>query len=142
MDEMPFDSWQSQGTTLGLLSLPNALSSAPIARDRVRAIAAGWHPPLDSDAAELVTAEMVTNAVKYSDRTISVKFSVFEDGTSLLIEVFDWNPLIPEQPAEAAEFAEGGRGLAIVHEFTSGHGAYPAAGGKVMWAVLGPQAFD
>jgi anti-sigma regulatory factor (Ser/Thr protein kinase) len=108
---------------------------------------------LISDA-ELVTSELVTNAVNATGTTnprprwselhdlglIRVRLVVTTD--SLVIEVWDRdpNPPIPQQPEQADE---AGRGLLIVGALCRRwHYFFPESGGKAVWAELVIPAHD
>jgi anti-sigma regulatory factor (Ser/Thr protein kinase) len=133
-----------------------ALPTAPgTARARVRAAAAAWQ--LDDDVAEageLVTSELVTNAVQASNdqagrplyvdgRLPLIWLRLLSDGTRLIIEVWDTASGYP-QPRPAVEDATDGRGLHLVNHLTGRQwGWQPAHGGyatKCVWAELAPGA--
>lgn len=102
-----------------------------------------------AETAELVTSELVTNAVKQTGRAdgpptpgpteqvavISVWVHVV--GVVLRIEVWD-NDTTPPQKREQRPDAENGRGLFLVEALSKRWGAYtPNVGGKVVWAEVG-----
>jgi anti-sigma regulatory factor (Ser/Thr protein kinase) len=92
--------------------------------------------PVDSDAVELVVGELVANAVVHAHSSFVVALC-WED-PSFTIEITDADPKMPELRTPAPE-GTGGRGLMIVSHLVSGFGARrSSAGGKTVWAVIGP----
>ena len=104
--------------------------------------------------AELVTSELVTNAVNATGTTnptprwselhnlalIKVRLVVTTD--SLVIEVWDRDPS-PPAPKEVAEADEAGRGLLIVGALCRRWNYfYPESGGKAVWGELVIPAHD
>jgi anti-sigma regulatory factor (Ser/Thr protein kinase) len=83
--------------------------------------------------AELLTSELVTNAVVHapSDLTVSVAVA---DGTAE-IGVTDASP-VPPTPRWAASSAEGGRGLRLVDRVASEWGVAYIGAGKQVWCRL------
>lgn len=92
-----------------------------------------WHlPPQAVDVAELVTAELVGNAVRHARTRIDV--TVSRSPGRLHIAVRD---LVPAQIRRTC--STGGRGLLIVASVTTHWGFTPAPGagpGKIVWAVV------
>jgi MoaA/NifB/PqqE/SkfB family radical SAM enzyme/anti-sigma regulatory factor (Ser/Thr protein kinase) len=113
-------------------------------RGHVRATLASWGLGEYTDQAEIVTGELVANAVQASAAAqasgeapgISVSLTAREH--SLLIEVWDRAPGVPVLRA-AGSSDESGRGLAIVNDLTDGRwGSHPGVSGrtKCVWAEL------
>jgi anti-sigma regulatory factor (Ser/Thr protein kinase) len=119
---------------LTLASLPSAPSYG---RLLVQHQLSAWGIAHIIEEAQLVTSELLTNAVQASadPATIQLRLALAE-GTSLLIEVRDGNPAPPVLKAAAGDH-EGGRGLMIVDALCARWGYYyPARHGKAVWAEL------
>lgn len=109
------------------------------------------------DAVELVTAEIVGNAVKHGEGLVVLTLGtspafislltgepVVQRGPVLAVAVTDGGPTRP-RPREAGDDAESGRGLALVDALSlnwgvtvvaSRNGAQPGGAGKTTWALL------
>jgi anti-sigma regulatory factor (Ser/Thr protein kinase) len=129
--ECPQADWSAE---LTLASLPDAPRYGRLLVQRhLRA----WGIAHMIDEVQLVTSELLTNAVKASTEltTIQLRLAV-TGGTSLVIEVRDRNPEPPVRK-DAAGDHEGGRGLMIVDALCERWGYYqPAHGSKAVWAEL------
>ncbi|NEA56401.1 ATP-binding protein [Streptomyces sp. SID13666] len=140
-----------QPSSLQLAALPTAVVCS---RMFIRHVLRCWELPDLVDAAELVTSELVTNAVKatgvikpnpsWTDLEkvplINVRITAHGDGVSIQIwDVSLERPLQPEAGTDGE--TEGGRGLFIVRCIARkiGH-FYPRSGGKVVWAELALEA--
>ena len=87
---------------------------------------------LVSDA-ELLTSELVTNAVLHARGDVTVTVAVAEGVAE--IGVSDRSSDLPEQQARTWQ-AEGGRGLRLVDLVALEWGVVPVAGGKQIWFRL------
>jgi histidine kinase-like protein len=122
-----------------------ALPTAPgMARGCVQATLAGWRLSKFADVAELITSELVANAVVASagvpggPGALVIRVCLITDGNVLTVEVWDQAPGVPVL-LEADGFAESGRGLRIIDTLTGGAwGCQPAIGqpGKCVWAEI------
>ncbi|TDD75097.1 ATP-binding protein [Actinomadura rubrisoli] len=114
-----------------VLSLRPVDTAVRAARDGVRAAMEGWDRPDPNGDLELITSELVTNAIRYAERITLVLY--LPDDMTAMVEVWDDNP---EGPAEivASPQAEGGRGLQLVGALSSSWGWRPTGAGKVTWA--------
>jgi anti-sigma regulatory factor (Ser/Thr protein kinase) len=122
--------WPPQ-TSLELLALPTAV---PCARGHVRAVAREWGLADLAGTAELLTSELVTNAVRASATTSdTVRLWVTFDQASILIHVWDSSDSMPIRQ-DVRPDQESGRGLLLVQALASGWGTYRESGGKVVWA--------
>ncbi len=125
-----------------IFTLPDDPVSAGAARRLLRTIAeevggAGW-----LDAAELACTEVITNVVLHAHTPIEL--TVECDANGVLVEVRDFNPVLPVQ-RQYDEAATTGRGLALVAAMTSDHGIRDVGpDGKTVWfrvdaSVTGPR---
>ncbi|MFF3765727.1 ATP-binding protein [Streptomyces sp. NPDC001922] len=103
------------------------------ARHRILDTARRWIQltPELADAVELVTSELLTNAVVHAGGLISV--GLFAEHGRLLVEVFDGCPAGP-RPRAATGVDETGRGLELVALLSAQCGWEPTPRGKKVWA--------
>jgi len=121
-----------------------ATPEAPrLARHRVSSACEGLDDEVRS-VAELLTSELVTNALRHpprdeSDPGVDIEVSVHRTDRALRVEVHDHDsrPLPQVEPPDAA--SEGGMGLYLVEELAAAWGAHPLASGagKVVWFEIG-----
>ncbi len=110
-----------------------------------------WDLPELADTAELLVSELVTNAVKATQDLGSspdpgpapepepppiLLWLTSEQQGSVLIRVWDNSSQMPVCQ-DAAPYAEGGRGVALVAALANDWGAYRKLLGKVTWCMLG-----
>jgi anti-sigma regulatory factor (Ser/Thr protein kinase) len=133
--------WPLQ-THLSLGAQPSAVSCA---RGHVRSVALEWGLPGLADIAELLVSELVTNAVRASDRlriradlaiVPVVRIWLVSDRASIVIHVWDGSDEMPARKDVSVE-DESGRGLLLVESLGKDWGAYREASGKVVWVVIG-----
>jgi anti-sigma regulatory factor (Ser/Thr protein kinase) len=118
-------------THLELAAMPSAV---PCARGHVRAVAREWGLADLANTAELVTSELVTNAVRASPTTSDpVRLWVTSDQASIVIHVWDSSDSMPVRQHASPE-QESGRGLLLVETLGSAWGTYRESAGKVVWA--------
>ncbi|MFF0741337.1 SpoIIE family protein phosphatase [Streptomyces sp. NPDC004111] len=86
-----------------------------------------------SESVELLVSEVVTNAVRYAERPVTLRLLRTD---VLRCEVGDDSPQLPRQ-RRARETDEGGRGLFLVNRLTRKWGATRLSSGKVVWFELG-----
>ncbi|MFC4034946.1 ATP-binding protein [Streptomyces polygonati] len=124
--------------------------AVPLARAVIRDLLAepGRDEALDADTAELLTAEVVTNAVEHTPGgPIELIVALLAHGCQ--VEVHDpgrevpdgFARLIPAQavapdevPVEA--LAEGGRGLLLIRMLSASSGCRLTGSGKAVWFIL------
>jgi len=106
--------------------------SPRLVRRLVRRLLIKWELAETAETAALLASELVTNAIRYASRPISVRL-MFTD--SLLCEVQDDDPHLPvlgdPRPTE-----EGGRGILLVSRLASRWGVSRVTIGKVVWFEL------
>ncbi|MEZ7002149.1 ATP-binding protein [Streptomyces sp. AD55] len=106
------------------------------ARHRVSAVVRAYGGPPDDDLffrLELVTSELLTNALLHAGGPLSVEVTPAED--HVVVGVRDTSPVVPG-PSPAETDGEHGRGLALVEALSLFQGAERTADGKRCWAVL------
>ncbi|NBM16591.1 SpoIIE family protein phosphatase [Streptomyces sp. GC420] len=103
------------------------------ARRLARRALARWDLEDLTDSVELLISEVVTNAVRYAERPITLRLLRTE---TLRCEVGDDVPQLPRlRQARATD--EGGRGLFLVNKVARRWGATRLSTGKVVWFELG-----
>ncbi|MFE2284123.1 SpoIIE family protein phosphatase [Streptomyces sp. NPDC059443] len=85
------------------------------------------------DSLELLVSEVVTNAVRYAERPVTLRLLKTD---VLRCEVGDDSPQLPRQ-RRARDDDEGGRGLFLVNRMARRWGATRLSSGKVVWFELG-----
>ncbi|NGN66965.1 SpoIIE family protein phosphatase [Streptomyces sp. A7024] len=103
--------------------------SAREARKLAREALAGWGLSDLEDAVELLVSEVVTNAVRYAQRPVTLRM-VHTD--RLRCEVVDDVPQLPRM-RRAGPADEGGRGMYLVNRVAQRWGAERLSAGKVVW---------
>ncbi|MEU5218875.1 ATP-binding SpoIIE family protein phosphatase [Streptomyces sp. NPDC020807] len=103
------------------------------ARRLARRALARWDLEELTDSVELLISEVVTNAVRYAERPVTLRLLRTD---VLRCEVGDDSPQLPRQ-RRARDTDEGGRGLFLVNRLARRWGATRLSGGKVVWFELG-----
>ncbi|WNI18459.1 ATP-binding protein [Actinacidiphila sp. ITFR-21] len=132
------------------IPLPHSPAAVPLARETIRDILVGLGQAdgPETDTAELLTAEVVTNAVEHTPGgPIELSVELLPQGFQ--VEVHDpgqevpdgFTRLIPVQSAvpgdvPLAELAEGGRGLLLVRALSVSSGCRLTGTGKAVWFTL------
>ncbi|MCX3062039.1 SpoIIE family protein phosphatase [Streptomyces sp. GXMU-J5] len=102
------------------------------ARRLARSALARWDLEDLTDSVELLVSEVVTNAVRYASRPVTLRLLRTD---VLRCEVGDDVPQLPRlRQARATD--EGGRGLYLVNRLTRRWGATRLSAGKVVWFEL------
>lgn len=120
---------------LGERWIPNRPECLGSVRRFVRDLAADWGvPPEAAETAELLTNELVTNAIKYGGPDAAViRISISRTGDLLCVDVHDANPATPRITI-AGDDDLSGRGLSIVALLAQDFGWTPQPdGGKTVW---------
>ncbi|WP_329063966.1 SpoIIE family protein phosphatase [Streptomyces sp. NBC_01429] len=102
------------------------------ARRLARRALARWDLEELSDSVELLISEVVTNAVRYAERPVTLRLLRTD---VLRCEVGDDSPQLPRQ-RRARDTDEGGRGLFLVNRLARRWGATRLSSGKVVWFEL------
>jgi two-component sensor histidine kinase len=119
------------------LTLPHTVTAVRTARRFVDGELSGWGVPVDPDArytAELLTSEIVTNALRYGAPPLRV--AVQRLGRSCLrVEVGDGTRRPPAR-LDPSPGHEGGRGILLLDQLATAWGYRPLGRGKVVWYEL------
>lgn len=135
--------------TVAQSDLPAVAETRRLLRESLRR----WGVPALTDTAELLTTELVTNALQHTPGGAVLTATLTEDpeappkrpvAARLRIEVHDSlarrpSPDTPRRAAAAAEAGDhgtSGRGLLLVQTLADAWGAHPRGSGKVVWFEL------
>lgn len=120
----------------GVLVVPSLPQSiARIRRYAVDACIACGHEA-DCDTVALLVSEVATNALIHGSGEVRVR--VLADGPVVRVEVTDGSPAVPVQ-REAGQYAEGGRGIALVDALAADWGTLSDDPGKTVWFEVAPR---
>ncbi|MFH0175954.1 ATP-binding protein [Streptomyces cacaoi] len=114
------------------------LRAVPETRRALRELLRGWGRPGRSETAELLTSELVTNALVHTDDDAVLTATVSPSG--LRVEVRDSAAHRPRPRVPSADEATHGRGLVLVESLADTWGVRAQGGGKVVWFELGAGA--
>ncbi|MER5223278.1 ATP-binding protein [Streptomyces flaveus] len=123
------------------VALPHSAAAVPVARALVRTALAEIEHPADSDTAELLTAELVANAVEHTKGDAPIELVVELLPTGCQVEVHDLDPDPPGSltrpgPDDPDPWQEHGRGLLLIRALSSSCGHRPTESGKAVWFRL------
>ncbi len=108
-------------------------TSALGARSWATSVLASWGIDAPSDPVVLITAELVTNAIRYGVGPIDVDISF--DRSGFRVGVSDRSDGKVEKRVEVPVHAASGRGLRIIEALSDEWGVEPLpGGGKTVWA--------
>jgi anti-sigma regulatory factor (Ser/Thr protein kinase) len=126
----------TETTSLIAFTLPSTPYSVQMARFYIRAVLIYHHLGDYAEDAEIVTSEIMTNAVKHADaQTIGLELTRLEGSRAVVIVVTDPSPLPPVK-RDQADDTESGRGLHIVAAISQRWGWRPHGAGKAVFAIL------
>ena len=123
------------------VALPHTTAAVPVARALVRTALAEREHSADCDTAELLTAELVANAVEHTSGSTPIELVVRLLPAGCQVEVHDADP---EPPGELTRpslgmpdpWQENGRGLLLIRTLSSSCGHRPTESGKAVWFRL------
>ncbi|MFJ8794796.1 ATP-binding protein [Streptomyces sp. NPDC102462] len=123
------------------IALPHTTAAVPVARALVRNALAELEHAADRDTAELLTAELVANAVEHTAGRGPIELVVEVRPTGCQVEVHDPDPAPPGNltlptAEEPDVWQEGGRGLLLIRTLSSSCGHRPTESGKAVWFRL------
>jgi anti-sigma regulatory factor (Ser/Thr protein kinase) len=123
------------------IALPHSTAAVPVARALVRSALAELRHGADCDTAELLTAELVANAVEHTVGDSPIELVVELLPGTCQVEVHDPDPMPPYEltwpgDKEPDVWDEGGRGLLLIRALSSSCGHRPTTSGKAVWFRL------
>ena len=119
------------------LSLAAGPAAAAEARGHVRAAIDDWDVPVDPSVAELLTSELVTNAIRHEPGE-TIKLFITCSCGHFRVYVHDTSRAFP-MPVDAPADAEAGRGLMLVASLSTDWGCYRTPTGKAVYFTLALQ---
>ncbi|MFI2432890.1 ATP-binding protein [Streptomyces sp. NPDC018693] len=111
------------------------LREVSAARRAVRELLRHWERPEGSEIAELLTSELVTNALVHTDHDAVLTATLGPAG--LRVEVRDFVAHRPRLRVPNADDGTHGRGLVLVESLADAWGVCPHGVGKAVWFELG-----
>ena len=114
------------------------LRAVPEARRALRELLTHWGKPGRSEIAELLTSELVTNALIHTDRDAVLTATVSPSG--LHVEVRDFVGGRPRLGVPDADDGTHGRGLILVQSLADAWGVRAHGVGKAVWFELDAEA--
>ncbi|MFR9796818.1 ATP-binding protein [Streptomyces sp. MS06] len=111
------------------------LKAVPEARRALRELLGQWGGPDRAATAELLTSELVTNALVHTDHEAVLTATV--GPRSLRVEVRDLVARRPRLHVPHADDGTHGRGLFLVQSLADAWGVSPHGLGKTVWFELG-----
>ncbi|MFF5564008.1 ATP-binding protein [Streptomyces sp. NPDC012623] len=122
------------------VTLPHSTEAVPLARALVRTALAHVEESAHSDTAELLTAELVANAIQHTGGDHPIELVVRLLPTGCQVEVHDRDPAPPgdlSRPGVMPDpWQEDGRGLLLISTLSSACGHRPTDRGKAVWFTL------
>jgi serine/threonine-protein kinase RsbW len=120
---------------MGLVTstFPAMSSSAAAARAWIRSQLMGSAEDSATEVVLLVLSELVTNAYRHGEGTITVSLQVDPGCVRLRVEDFG---SVFEPPEPGGPLGETGRGLVLVQALSAAWGIDPGEDGKVVWAEI------
>ncbi|CAL9636288.1 ATP-binding protein [Streptomyces sp. enrichment culture] len=114
------------------------LRAVPEARRALRELLRHWGGPGQSEVAELLTSELVTNALVHTEDGAVLTATV--GPRALRVEVRDFAGRPPRPRAPEPDERTNGRGLVLVESLADDWGVRPWTVGKSVWFELGSEA--
>ncbi len=123
------------------IALPHTAAAVPVARALVRTALAELEHTADSDTAELLTAELVANAVEHTAGAGPIELVLELLPSGCQVEVHDPDPSPPGDLTKPSgkdpdPWQEHGRGLLLIRALSSSCGHRPTDSGKAVWFRL------
>ncbi|WP_079024336.1 ATP-binding protein [Streptomyces scabiei] len=123
------------------VALPHTAAAVPMARALVRTALTELQHGADCDTAELLTAELVANAIEHAAGDGPIELVVELVPTGCKVEVHDPDPAPPGDLTTPGHidpdpWQEHGRGLLLIRALSSACGHRPTDSGKAVWFRL------
>ncbi|ARF57922.1 ATP-binding protein [Streptomyces gilvosporeus] len=118
------------------IALPHDPVAVPMARALVRTALHDLRAAADGDAAELLTAELVTHAVEHTQGTGPIHLVVERVTAGCRVEVHDGDRGRVDVNGNGEASHRGGNGSHEAAGTPSGNGSRPTPDGKVVWFTL------
>ncbi|MFA3876232.1 ATP-binding protein [Streptomyces sp. MMCC 100] len=115
------------------------LRAVPEARRALRELLRHWGGPGQSEVAELLTSELVTNALVHTDEGAVLTATVGPRALRVEVRDFVGRGRQP-RPRAPQEESTNGRGLVLVESLADDWGVRPCEVGKSVWFELGAEA--
>ena len=115
------------------IELEDSVRSPAKARRAAADVVAQLHLEPMGDELALVVSELVTTAVRHAEPPVRLEIQADDDRVT--VAVADGSPGRPV-PRDAADDAEGGRGLPMIDLLAAETGVRPSPPGKTVWAAL------
>ncbi|WP_399431842.1 ATP-binding protein [Streptomyces sp. WAC05374] len=110
------------------------LAAVPEVRRALRELLRHWGAPGGADVAELLTSELLTNALIHTEHGAVVTAAMNPAG--LRVEVRDFTTALPSPYAPSVDDGTHGRGLVLVQALADAWGVHAHGVGKVVWFEL------
>ncbi|WP_405823712.1 ATP-binding protein [Streptomyces sp. NBC_00838] len=133
---------EAPDTAFWRITLPHSAAAVPMARALIRTALADIGPTADSDTAELLTAELVANAVEHTSPDVPIELVVELLPSGCQIEVHDGDPgppgdlSAPTPGVTPDPWQEHGRGLLLIRTLSADCGHRTTEQGKAVWFTL------
>ncbi|MFE3325340.1 ATP-binding protein [Streptomyces sp. NPDC059176] len=111
------------------------LRAVPEVRRALRALLGHWGDPGSAEVAELLTSELVTNALIHTEDGAVVTATVAPAGLRVEVRDFTTGAYEPRVSAPSDENPHG-RGLVLVQSLADSWGVWAQGPGKVVWFEL------
>ncbi|MFI9052170.1 ATP-binding protein [Streptomyces sp. NPDC053427] len=131
------------------IALPHSPAAVPLARALVRAALIDFRAATRGDTAELLTAELVGDAVEHSRGRHALQLVVERVPAGCQVEVHDGDPAPADGRAGGPSATDGpvpaprtgphggrGHGLKLIQALSSASGCRPTPHGKAVWFTL------
>jgi hypothetical protein len=103
----------------------------------VQTVCAEWGIRRLANLTELISSELVTNAVMHARTPMNVTLRLLDDRLSVDVRDSDPRPMFrPSPDAPGAPGDEHGRGLLLLDAMATAWGSSPTGNGKVVWANI------
>ena len=124
---------ENQRVTREAWTLPPTARSVPQARQHVSTTLHQWNLDALTETTQLLTSELVTNAVLHA-RT-SITLTIEAAGSGVRVSVTDGSPIPPAMRRHSVTSTTG-RGLRLLNQLADSWSVEDTNGGKTVWFTL------